>query len=111
MAVSVWNKPCTIITIYWRIMFVSGMIMQTSVLFTVEPCVVVMQMPAWMTNVQWDIVHSVHKGSLRLYWWNYQGDEGAFLSWMSYCSACSRLCVTSISSQNQRGMWEVVTSC
>jgi len=27
-------------------MFVSGMIMQTSVLFTVEPCVVVMQMPA-----------------------------------------------------------------
>jgi len=56
-------------------------------------------------------LYSVHKGSLSLYWWNYQGKEGAFLSWMLYCNAHTRLCVTSISSQNQRDMWEDITSC
>lgn len=80
-----------------------GMIIQTSVLFTIRSSVVVMQMPAWMTNKLWDIVHSMHTGSLRLYWCNYQREEGAFLCLLFYCSAHTRLCVTSISSQNQWG--------
>lgn len=51
-------------------------IMQTSMLFIVGLYIVLMQMPAWMTNMQWEILHSMHKGSLRLYWWNYEGDGG-----------------------------------
>jgi len=111
MAVSVWNKPCTIINIYWRIVFVSG-----------DDYAYMSTVHCWATcscnahaigNDRCAVryLHSVHKGSLSLYWWNYQGEEGAFLSSMSYCNAHTRLCVTSISSQNQRDMWKDITSC